>query len=499
VNLALKTVKGMIWAYAAFFGGRLLTLVSTAILARVLVPQDFGIIGFALLILNFIEATRAMGINDALIYNTEDVNEAADTAFVINIAIGCIQFLIVVALAPFSTRFIEDPHIVDVVRIMALAFICNGIGQTYDALLQKELAFKRRFVPDLISTLIKGAISIVLALLGLGVWSLVIGHVVGAFIRSIAVWLILDWSPRLRFYTSKARELWSYGMNIFFMNTLSIAIDQADPLMVGLLLGELQLGYYTVASKIPELVILNIGVVLTRVIFPTYVKIKHDRELLTRSFMITTKYTTFATIGIGLGMSAVAPEMMRLVYGGKWDAAIVLAHVLPLLGMVSTLAWNAGDVFKAIGRPDIQMKLMVLEVLYTFGLIYLFAAPTHLAVMVAIGNLIAFIISAVLRLGLLCHYLKLHPRRLVEVYRSQFLAGAAMFIVVTLWRIVADPLSNIAVLLSSVLLGAIVYLTIFCVLERNNELKEIVPMIRTLLSRRATPVGISTATANVDA
>ncbi len=99
MNLALKTVKGMIWAYAAFFGGRLLTLVSTAILARLLVPQDFGIIGFALLILNFIEATRAMGINDALIYNTEDVNDAADTAFVINIAIGCIP-----AFDPFHPR-----------------------------------------------------------------------------------------------------------------------------------------------------------------------------------------------------------------------------------------------------------------------------------------------------------------------------------------------------------------------------------------------------------
>ena len=124
-----------------------------------------------------------------------------------------------------------------------------------------------------------------MAVLGFGVWSLLIGHVIGALMRCVAVWLILDWSPRLRFYVSKARDLWSYGMNILFMNTLSIAIDQADPLMVGLLLGELQLGYYTVASKIPELVILNIGLDI-RVISPELFSMMVVMALVT-TFMTT--------------------------------------------------------------------------------------------------------------------------------------------------------------------------------------------------------------------
>src|SRR5690349_17847784 len=100
MNLARSTLKGMLWAYAAFFGGRMVTLLSTAILARLLVPEDFGIIGFAAIMLNFIESTRSMGINDALIYNTDQVDEAADTAFIINILIGFLQFGLVFALAP---------------------------------------------------------------------------------------------------------------------------------------------------------------------------------------------------------------------------------------------------------------------------------------------------------------------------------------------------------------------------------------------------------------
>jgi PST family polysaccharide transporter len=257
-------------------------------------------------------------------------------------------------------------------------------------------------------------------------------------------------------------------MHILMLNILSIAMEQADPLMVGLLLGELQLGYYTVAAKIPEMIILNIGIVMTRVIFPTYVKIKDDRELLVKSLMVTLKYTAFVVVAIGLGLAAVAPELMRLVYGAKWEPAIPLMQVLPLLGMTSMLAWNAGDVFKAIGRPDISTKLLVIETAYTFGLIWLFVAPTHLAIMVAIANLLAYVISAILRLGLISHFLKFDPRKYFSVYRAAFIGGAAMYVAIALWRNLLVGQSNLLILVSSILVGAIVYIGILWILERDD-------------------------------
>jgi len=245
-------------------------------------------------------------------------------------------------------------------------------------------------------------------------------------------------------------------------------LDQADPLMVGVLLGELQLGYYSIASKIPELVILNIGIVMTRVIFPTYVKIKDDRELLTRGFFLTTKYTAFITVAIGFGMSAVAPELIRIVYGKQWEPAIILMRLLPLLGMTSTLAWNAGDVFKAIGRPDVSTKLLVIETIYTFGLLFLFGSTTHLAIMVALANLITFAISAVLRLWLISRFLHFSPKRFFNVFRSPFLGGIAMFIAVTLWREAVIGLPQLLVLLSSTAVGIVVYVGILWFTERKD-------------------------------
>lgn len=315
MSLAQRTVKGIFWAYATFFGGRLLTLVSTAILARVLVPKDFGLIGFALVLLAFIEVARGFGINEALIYITDETMEAANTAFILNIGISLLQTALVFMLAPLSLHFFDDPRIVDVVRVMSLSFILNGLGQTHDALLQKELEFQRRFVPDLLSTILKGVVSIALALLDGGVWSLVIGHLVGNLARTAAKWWVLRWLPTFRFYRHRARELWGYGVHILAFEMLNIALEQADQLLIGTMLGALQLGYYSIAARIPEMIIANFSIVLTRVIFPTFAKMKEDREQLINGFLTTTKYTALVTVPFGFGLASVAPELILVVFG----------------------------------------------------------------------------------------------------------------------------------------------------------------------------------------
>ncbi len=469
MSLAQSTLKGVMWAYASFFSGKLLTMLSTAILARLLFPADFGLIGFALILLNFVDATRNFGVMEALIYNDDRVNDASDTAFIINLGIGLLQFAITFLLAPLAVHFINDPRIVDVVRVMSIAFIFNGFGDTHDALLQKELKFNRRFAPDLLSALIKGVVSIVAALAGLGIWSLVVGYIIGSAVRTVTSWIVMPWRPRLKFYKDKARDLWHYGMHILMLNGLSILLDQVDPMVVGMLLGTIQLGYYSIATKIPELIVINISLVLTKVIFPTYVKIKDDRELLIRGYFKTTQFTVFITAAAGVGMAAVAPEMVAVIFGKQWMPAVPLVQVLAILGTMSTLAWNAGDVFKAIGRPDISFKLLLLESTYTFALVYGFAAASHLALMTAVGNLIAVVIGALIRLWLMARFLKFNPFSFITLFRASFVGSVAMFLVVTAWReLVVGTLSNTLVLITSVIIGGIIYVSILWVMEQKQ-------------------------------
>ncbi len=458
------------WSYVVYFGSRLFTLVSTAVLARLLVPDDFGLIGYALLLLNFIDATQDFGIKDALIYSSERQNDTADSAFLMNIGIGLLQYGLAFVLAPLSLHLVDDPRIVPMLRVMSLAFVFNALGNTHDALLQKELLFKQRYLPDLYSAVIKGIAAIILAALGFGVWSLVSSHVIGAAVRMFGKWILCSWRPRFRFFMDRARMLWGYGVYILLFNVLGVALEQADQMFIGLLLGETQLGYYSIAARVPEMILINFSLVLTKVIFPAYAKLKEDRGRLIEGFLTTTKYTAFVTVPIGLGIVAIAPEMVPVVFGPQWEPAIILVQVLALLGMVATLPWSAGDVFKALGRPDISTKLLLIEGLYTFPLIWVMTSRTPLAVTASFANLLALMITTVLRLGLASRFLAFSPRRYIGTFRSAFVGGGIMFVVVMLWRSLVSEWSALAILATTIPLGGLVYLALLWALERDEVL-----------------------------
>jgi O-antigen/teichoic acid export membrane protein len=394
-----RAIKGMLWSYATYFSRRLLTLFATAILTRMLVPEDFGLIAFAVIVMTFIEATRGFGINDALIYNSEKLEETAETAFVINVAIGFGQYALAFLLAPLALTFIDDPRIVDVLRVISLVFIFDAFGKTHDALLQKDLLFRQVAVPEIIASFLKGAVSITMALMGYGVWSLVVGQVIGTLAQTIAKWWALRWIPRIRFHIDRASALWDYGSHVLIFSLLVVALELADQTLIGTLLGEAELGYYSVGVRLPELVIANFSLILAKSLFPTFSKIQDDLAQMKSGYFMTVRYTALVTVPAGLGMAAVAPELVIVVFGDQWEPAIVLMQVLALLGTMATLQWSVGDVLKAIGRPDVSSKLLIFEVLYTFPLIYWATSSTGLAVMASFANLIAITLGAITRMG----------------------------------------------------------------------------------------------------
>jgi O-antigen/teichoic acid export membrane protein len=309
---------------------------------------------------------------------------------------------------------------------------------------------------------------------------LVLGNLIGAGARTAAKWRALDWRPRWRFYPAKARELWNYGVHILLFNLLSIALDQADQLLIGVLLGQLQLGYYAIAMKLPELIIANFSLMLTRVLFPAYAKLKTDVAGLSASFLATTRYTAYVTVPLGLGMAVVAPELMLVAFGEQWTPAIPLLRVLALMGLVSTLAWSAGDVLKALGRPSISTQLLLVESLFTFPLIFGLVFQTRLALMAAIANLIALSLGTLLRLGVITRFLEVKLWHFLPLFGSPFVAGAVMVLGVAAWRQVISAGPPLLILATAVPLGALIYVGGMWILERASLLEALATLGDTL-------------------
>lgn len=469
MTLAQKAVKGIFWTYFIYISQRLINLAVTAILARILVVNEFGLVAYALLIMTFIDAIKGFGINDALIYTKTNVEESAESAFIINVLIGIFQYALAYLLAPLAIYLLDDPRIVVVLRVIALSFIFDSLGKTHNALLEKELLFRKSSVPEIVANAIKAIVSIVLAKLGYGVWSIVYGQLVGTAARSAAKWIAVRWVPKLRFSKEAAKTLWQYGVHILGFSLLAVALEQADQIFIGTVLGSVQLGYYTIGVKVPELVIANFSLFISKSFFPYLTKFRDDIEKIIEGFMTTTKYTSMITIPAGIGIAAVGRELILVIYGGKWESAIVILQVLALLGTMDTLQWSVGDVLKAIGKPEVPTRILMFEALYTFPLIFIFVTINPSATMASLANLIAVTISGLIRMLVISIILDIQFSRILKLFLSPFISSMLMLGAVYGWRQLGYlwDLPLIVILIVSILTGITVYGVAIWLLEKD--------------------------------
>lgn len=469
MTLLQKAVKGIFWTYLIYVVRRLLNFVVTLVLARLLVPEQFGLVAFALLILSFIDSIKGFGINDALVYTKTNVEESAESAFIINVVIGFLQYGITFLLAPLAIHLIDDPQIVPVLRVIALNFIFEGFGKTHNAMLQKDLLFRQSSIPEILANVTKGAVSITLAYMDYGVWSIVYGQIVGTFASSAAKWIALGWIPKFKFYKQAAKDLWQYGMHVLAFMMLSIALDQADQFFIGTALGTVQLGYYSIGVKIPELVIANFSLFISKSFFPYLTKFQDEMEKIIEGFMMTTKFTGLVTIPAGIGMAAIGRELILVLYTDKWEPAVILLQVLALLGTMATLQWSVGDVFKAIGRPEVPTRILLFEALFTFPLIFIFVNINPTAMMASLANLIAVSLSAVIRILVISMMLDIPFGNILKLFYSPFLASTVMFGAVYGWRQLGYvwELPLVVILIVSILIGIISYGLLIWLMERE--------------------------------
>ncbi|MDX6700712.1 MAG: hypothetical protein QOF26_938, partial [Baekduia sp.] len=199
-SIGTRTIRGMLWAYGSYIGGRLLVLVSTAILARLLTPSDFGLVALALTFMAFLDTVKDLGLTQALIgAGSEEAEERTQTVFVWTVALGTVLAIVAAACGPLAADFFGHESLTAIVPVLAINFFVQALGATHDSLARKELDYRTRTISDMGDVVIRGVTGIVLALLGFGAWALVIGYLVGSIIRTAVLWAKIPWRPQRRF------------------------------------------------------------------------------------------------------------------------------------------------------------------------------------------------------------------------------------------------------------------------------------------------------------
>ena len=378
-DLGRRAFTSFLWAAASYAGGKVLVFAATLVLARLLVPADFGVVAFALAVIYYLEYVTDLGLGAALIYRSDaDDPRVSSTAFWIGVVGAAVLFVGSWFLAPLLGEVGPGEAVVPLFRVLALQFLFSALGKAHEYRLRRSLQFRKLFWPELAGGLAKGVVSVALAIAGAGAWSLVIGQLVGVLSQSGGLWIVHPFRPGLTISRRHVAPMLRFGLGIVAVGLLGQGAGTFDYVVVGAKLGAAALGVYYLAFRLPELVIVSAFQVANDVLFPLYARLRDGsvdgRDDLRRGYLQTLRLGAMVAWPAALGMAALALPLVLVLYGEKWRAAAApLAFVAVWAGLAS-LASMPGAVFKALGRSWLLTATGIMQIAILFPAIW-FAAP----------------------------------------------------------------------------------------------------------------------------
>lgn len=448
----------MVWAYGSYVAGRLLVLLSIALLARLLTPADFGLVALALTFTVVLDAVSDLGVSQALIIaKDEDLDAKADTAWTVSVVLGTGLALVAAALGPLAAAFFDEPALTVMLGVLGLNFLLRALGVTHFALAQRELDFRTRTKAELADVVVRGSVGIGLAIAGAGAYSLVVGYLVGSAALTATLWKIVPWRPHVRIHRSHLSGLLRYGGGLTALHLISVVITNADYVLVGRVLGTTDLGFYTLGYRLPELVVLNLAFVAGMVLFPAFASVKRDE--LAGAFLTSLRYTLVVGLPLALCLSLLAEPLILIAFGDAWLDSIGVMQVLAVFAFVATIDVPAGTAYKSIGRVDILVKIAIPRAVLVVVVLALVVDRGIVAV--AVCQTLIGALFALVAIVLASRMLGTGLRPIVAAAWPALAAGAAMAAILALGTLTLDdPYVRLVVAGPA---GAIAYVGVLCV------------------------------------
>ena len=369
-QLRRDAVRGVGWAFFSSASVRILQVITTLVLAKLLMPADFGVFALATLIVNGAAIFRDAGLAQSLIYQRGDIRGSANAAFLLGAAFSIVLAGILFISAPPLGWAFNTSEIVEPIRVMSAALIISGAANVPLALLDKHLKFKRRAVPEVAGAIAYATVSIALAAEGFGVWSLVVGWLAMSVVSTVAAWMVCPWRPALEFDRQQARVIVGYGKHLMVASLAVFIFFQVDKAAVGKWLGVTALGFYSLAFTVCNLPATNLTHVVNRVMFPTYSRLQDDLSEMRFVYLRTIRYISLAAFPAAVGILVLSGPVISLFYGEKWMPAIPLFHILAFYGFVRSIGGTAGAVFMSTGNPELVRRVSFMQVAMIVPLLY---------------------------------------------------------------------------------------------------------------------------------
>jgi len=484
LSLKQKAIVGASWVAAANVGRLALQMLATILLARILSPVEFGLMGMLIVFINFAALFSELGFSAALVQREHIEERHSSSVFWVNLAAGVTLTLIMALLAPLIAAFYRVPMLAPITAAVALNFSIGAFNDVQTALLQRAMDFRRLAMIRIGSVATAGAVAVGMALAGFGVWSLVAQMLVQTSTEVLIMWWTTPWKPKLLFDAGAVRELLGFSANFTGFKAFNYWVRNADNLLIGRFVGEFDLGLYTQAYNL-LLLPSRITNALSDVMFPTFSRIQDETDRIKRILLKTQRAIGLITIPMMAGLLVVADPFVSTLFGEAWTGMVPLLQLMCLVAIKQPVGSTMGWVFQSQGRTDLQFRWAIVAGLIT---VLLFAIGVQWGVL---GVAVAYVLHSYL---LWYHGITI-PGRLIGLSFREFLTNLGPVIGVSLAMLTAVVLVGQllpvqwpapAALSVQVLVGGVVYLGLLHALD-IKAYRELLALLQEQRTLRAGP------------
>jgi teichuronic acid exporter len=356
-----KTQHAFFWSFIEKAGLQGIQFVISIVLARLLLPEQYGLIGMLAIFLAVAQSFLDSGFGSALIQKQDVKHVDECSIFYFNIAIGLLAAGLICLVAPAIARFYHQPVLEPLSRFLSLNIVINSFSLIQVTLLTKRLDFKTQAKISIFTVFLSGPVGIALAYNGFGVWSLAIQQVCGNLARTALLWLFCSWRPSWSFSLPALRQMFAYGSRLLASGLLDRVFENIYSIVIGKLFSAVSLGHYTRALTLQQLPAASLTDIVSRVTFPLFSGMQYEASQLKEGFRKALTTLAFINFPVFVGLALVARPLVRVLLTDKWLPCVPYLQLLAVVGLMYPLHAIHLNMLKAKGRSDLFFRLEVLK------------------------------------------------------------------------------------------------------------------------------------------
>ena len=394
MSLRKKSVLGVFWVFIQQFSNQAVTFIISVILARLLMPSDFGLIGMVAVFMSVSQILLNSGLTQSLIRESEPTQSDYSTVFYFNIGVGIVLYIILFFAAGLIADFYSQPILTDIIRVYSFIIVINAFGAVQFTRLTKQMEFKAQMMVTVPSIIVGGAFGVILAFMDFGVWALVYMYLVQAVMRTVQIWLRSKWIPSWDFSKEKFKYHFGFSYKLGLSGLINSLYSNLYQILIGRYFSAAQLGFYTRADSMKNLPVANISTALNKVTYPLFAEIKEDQLRLKKAYKMVMVSVLFILTPVMVYLMVIAEPLFRLLLTEKWLPAVTYFQILCLSGILYPLHSYNLNILNVKGRSDLFLKI---EVLKKFFGIFIIILTINFGILALIwGQVVASIMALII-------------------------------------------------------------------------------------------------------